>query len=403
MPVRVFDQDGDAPDSIIVKGINHAIKNGADVINMSLGGYGTTAYLDKAIDYAVSNGVMIIVSAGNEAKDNSHYYPAAFPEVITVGAVGRNGDLLYFSNTGDHIDVCAPGEKIVSALPGNSTGSKSGTSMAAPLVASAAALLILEDPTRSISDVERIIINHTCDLGVPGKDKLFGHGELTFENYKIDPDFYMIEPLKAELKEEKYHLNLSFYAGGSVKAVEIKIDGITNRQVPVFSPGEKKVSLDIRDIDIGPHLLEVRPVFIDGTFGEVYSREFTVPEYNVRIRVYDAANQLIPNSRINVLGFSQKDRKVTKLHINPTVVNGVWMVNLDFERLTRIYDKIRCSVESRLSDGSRDVPFYFRTIGTTGEKDFDASECNVLGLTSREKIPGCTCTRFLWEFVDGVQ
>ena len=157
---------------------------------------------------------------------------------------------------------------------------------------------------------------------VPGKDKLFGHGELTFENYKIDPDFYMIEPLKAELQEEKYHLNLSFYAGGSVKAVEIKIDGITNRQVPVFSPGEKKVSLDIRDIDIGPHLLEVRPVFIDGTFGEVYSREFTVPEYNVRIRVYDAANQLIPNSRINVLGFSQKDRKVTKLHINPTVVNG---------------------------------------------------------------------------------
>ena len=133
-----------------------------------------------------------------------------------------------------------------------------------------------------------------------------------------------------------------------MKAVEIKIDGITNRQVPVFSPGEKKVSLDIRDIDIGPHLLEVRPVFIDGTFGEVYSREFTVPEYNVRIRVYDAANQLIPNSRINVLGFSQKDRKVTKLHINPTVVNGVWMVNLDFERLTRIYDKIRCSVESRL-------------------------------------------------------
>ena len=392
MPVRVFNQNGDAPDSIIVKGINHAVKNGADVINMSLGGYGTTAYLDKAIDYAVSNGVMIIASAGNEAKDNSHYYPAAFPEVMTVGAVGRNGDLLYFSNTGDHIDVCAPGEKIVSALPGNSTGSKSGTSMAAPLVASAAALLILEDPIRSISDVERIIINHTCDLGVPGKDKLFGHGELTCENYKIDPDFYIIEPRKEERQEEKYHLNLSFYTGRSVKAVEIKIDGITQRQFTVFSPGEKKVSLDIRDIAIGSHSLEVRPVFADGTFGEAYSRDFIVPEYNVRIRVYDAANQLVTNPRINILGFSQKDRKVTKLRINPAVVNGVWMANLDFEQLTRSYNKIRCSVESRLSDGPRDVPFYFRTIGTTGEKDFDTSECNVLGLTSRQKIPGCTVT-----------
>ena len=136
-----------------------------------------------------------------------------------------------------------------------------------------------------------------------------------------------------------------------MKAVEIKIDGITQRQFTVFSPGEKKVSLDIRDIAIGSHSLEVRPVFADGTFGEAYSRDFIVPEYNVRIRVYDAANQLVTNPRINILGFSQKDRKVTKLRINPAVVNGVWMANLDFEQLTRSYNKIRCSVESRLSDG----------------------------------------------------
>ena len=193
MPVRVFNEDGDAPDSIIVKGIFHAVKNGANIINMSLGGYGATAYLDKAIDYAVSSGVMVIASAGNEAKDNSHYYPAAFPEVLTVGAIGRNGDLLYFSNTGDSVDVCVPGEKIVSSLPGDSTGSRSGTSMAAPLVSSAAAMLILEDPARGIYDLEEIIISHTCDIGVPGKDKLFGHGELTFRNYKANPNFYMID------------------------------------------------------------------------------------------------------------------------------------------------------------------------------------------------------------------
>lgn len=392
MPVRVFDDEGNAPDSIIVKGINYAIKNGADIINMSLGGYGTTAYLEKAIDYAFSRGVMVIASAGNEAKDLSHYYPAAFPEVITVGATGDNGDLLYFSNTGEPVDLCVPGEKVVSAQPGNSTGKKSGTSMAAPLVASAAAMLMLEDEARSLSDLEKILTDHTCDLGAPGKDKLFGYGELTFESYKADPEFYMIESRERQGLEEKFHLNLSFYAGPSVKTVNIKIDGVGFRQVPILSSGVNKVSLNIRSLATGPHHLEVRPVFTDGTEGKAYQRAFIVPEYNVRIRVYDAGDKLVMNPRINVLGFSSKDNSVTKLEIHPVLINGVWMANLDFERLARSYDKIRCSVESRLMDGRSDIPFYFRIVGTTGEKVFEASECNVLGLTSREKIPGCSVT-----------
>lgn len=392
MPVRVFNKDGDAPDSLIVKGIYHAVRNGADIINMSLGGYGTTAYLDKAIDYAVSRGVMVIASAGNEAKDNSHYYPAAFPEVMTVGATGINGDLLYFSNTGDPVDVCAPGEKIVSALPGDSTGSKSGTSMAASLVASAAAMLILEDPSRSISDLEEIIFGHTCDLGVPGKDKLFGYGQLTFKNYKSNPDFYMIESREEENLEEKYHLNLGFYAGESVKTVEVRIDGAYFRQIHVTTPGTVKVSLDIRGLDTGAHQLEVLPVFTDGTLGEAFRRDFIVPDYNVRVRVYDADGKPVTNPRINVMGFSAKDMRITKLDMNPVISNGVCMVNLDFELLSRRYDKIRLSVESLPDDGPRDVPFYLRTIGTTGEKVFEPSECNVLGLTSRERISGCTVT-----------
>jgi len=392
MPIRVFDEKGDAPDSIIVKGIHYAVKNGACVINMSLGGYGTTAYLDKAIDYAFSRGVLIVASAGNEARDVSHYYPAAFPEVITVGATGSNGDLLYFSNTGELIDVCAPGEKIVSAMPGNTTGVRSGTSLAAPLVSAAAAMLILEEPTRSIPDLENILCSHAIDLGVPGKDKLFGYGELTFENYRTDPEFYVIEPRRDGEHEEKYHLNLCFYAGPSVNHVEIKIDNVVFRQIYISSPGVMKTNLDIRSLDTGPHRLEIRPVFNDGASGEIYRRAFHIPEYNVRIRVYDAGGNLIRAPKIFVLGFSQKDSRITKLEVNPVLADGVWMANLDFEQLARRYDKIRCSIALRLNDGFRDVPFYFRIVGTTGEKVFEPSECNVLGLTSREKLPGCAVT-----------
>ena len=392
MPIRVFDEKGDAPDSIIVKGIDYAVKNGANIINMSLGGYGTTAYLDKAVDYAVSRGVMIVASAGNDARDISHYYPAAFPEVIAVGATGSNGDLLYFSNTGEFIDICAPGEKVVSAMPGNSTGVKSGTSMAAPLVSSAAAMLMLEDPARSLTDIENILFSHTYDLGIPGKDKLFGHGGMTFRNYRSDPEFYVIEPYSDGTHEEKYHLNFSFFAGPSVKSVAISIDDVTFREINVTSPGVIRTSLDIRSLAAGPHMLEAMPVFFDGSEGEVYQRAFDVPAYNVRIRVYDTEDSLIGAPRIHVFGFSQKDTRITKLDVNPVLANGVWMVNLDFEMLARRYDKVRCSVASQLNDGLQDIPFYFRIVGTCGEKVFEPSECNVLGLTSRESIPGCVVT-----------
>lgn len=392
MPIRVFDENGDAPDSVIVKGINYAVKNGASVIGMSLGGYGTTAYLDKAIDYAFSKGVLIVASAGNGARDVSHYYPAAFPEVITVGATGINGDLLYFSNTGEFVDVCAPGEKIISAMPGDTTGVKSGTSLAVPLVCAAAAMLILEEPERSIPDLENILLSHTSDLGVPGKDKLFGYGELSFKNYRADPEFYVIESRPDGQPEEKYHLNLRFYAGPSVHHVEIKIDDVVFRQIYISSPGMITANLDIRNLNTGPHQLEIRPVFTDGASGEIYRRAFYVPEYNVRIRVYDAEDNLIRAPQIHVLGFSQKDSRVAKLEINPVLADGVWMANLDFEQLARRYDKIRCSIASRLNDGQRDVPFYFRIVGTTGEKLFEPSECNVLGLTSKERLPGCAVT-----------
>lgn len=392
MPVRVIDDEGDAPDSIIVKGIHYAVNHGADIINLSLGGYGTTAYLDKAIDYAFSKGVLIVAAAGNDARDGSHYYPAAFPEVLAVGATGSNGDLLYFSNTGEHIDVCAPGEKIVSAMPGNTTGAKSGTSMAAPLVSSAAAMLLLEDPSRSAADLERLIVSHVCDRGAPGKDKLFGYGELTFENYRSDPDFYLIEPREEGKREEKYSLNLSFYAGSSVKDVEIKIDGATLRRVSITSSEAVSVSLDIRNLAVGSHKLEVRPVFADGTPGKAYVRDFVVPEYNVRIRAYDAADNLIRAPQIDVLGFSQEDGRITKLDVHSVLADGIWMANMDFDQLARKYDKIRVSVASRLNDGLQDVPFYFRIVGTTGEKVFETSECSVLGLSSKDRIPGCAVT-----------
>ena len=403
MPIKVFSDEGDAPDSVIVKGIDYAVKHGANVINLSLGGYGTTSYLDKAIDYAISQGVTIVVSAGNDAKDVSRYYPAAFPEVVTVGATGENGDLLYFSNTGDAVDVCAPGEKIISSAPDNATGSKSGTSMASPLVASAAAMLLMENPARTPAEIEGIIQNNTCDLGLPGKDKLFGYGETSFGNYEINPDFYMIETSR-ELAptEEKFNINLGYYAGSRVSVVDILIDGTRVREVPSILAGDRKLNLDIRSLAVGTHTLEVQPLTTDGSQLPSYRRSFVIPDYNVRIKVYDVDDRLISNPKIDVLGFSSGERIVSSLETTSVVSNGIWMADLDFERLSRNYDKIRFSVRSTLDGTQSEVPFYLRITGTGGEKIYETSECSVVGFTSEDPIPGCTVkTRILGSSLNG--
>lgn len=403
MPVKVFTDEGDAPDSIIVKGIDYAVKHGANVINLSLGGYGTTSYLDKAIDYAVSQGVTVVASAGNDAKDVSHYYPAAFPEVITVGATGTNGDLLFFSNTGDAIDVCAPGEKIVSAAPDNGTDSRSGTSMASPFVACAAAMLLLENPARTPAELEGIIRNNSCDLGSPGKDKLFGYGEVSFENYETNIDFYMIETGRASApNEEKFNISLSYYTGSRVSRLDILMDGIKVNEAPSITAGEKRINLDIRNLAVGTHMLEVQPVLSDGSQLLSYRRSFVISDYNVRIKVYDAGNRLVSNPSIDVLGFSSDDKNVSRLDAAPVVADGVWMANLDFERLSRTYDKIRCSVRSTPDGVRSEIPLYLRITGTTGEKIFESSECNAVGFTSEDPVSGCTVeTRILGESLDG--
>ena len=383
MPVKVFNEEGSASDSLIVKGIDYAVKNGAKVINMSLGGYGTTSSLDKAIDYAYSKGVIIIVSSGNEGHDMTHDYPAAFPEVITVGATGQSGDLLYFSNTGDAIDVCAPGEKIISSVPQNGEESKSGTSMSVPLVAAAVAMLLIENPERTIGDIETLIHNNTRDLGAPGKDELYGYGELAFSNYKTNADFYMITSGR-EATEEKFNMNLKFYAGDNVSELVYMIDGGIFNDIKVDKSGVNNLYLDIRSLSHGEHSLIIQPKTLDGVSLPTYSRLFTIPEYNVRIKVLDSYDRPVANPVIQMIGFSQQDKIISKVSVSSSVVNGIWRTNLDFERIFQKYDKIKFNVEASPKDGLTDIPLYFRVVGTSGEKTFEYSECSAIEFTSED-------------------
>ncbi len=164
MPVQVCSPGGCAL-TAIVNGIYRAANNGARVINMSLGtrapGVDTCSSAQdtyKAIAYAISKGVTVVVAAGNDSRDASLSSPASCPGVITVGASTQSDGSSSFTNFGSVVDIAAPGVGILSTFPGGYK-SENGTSMASPHVAGAAALLLSVNPNLSPAQVESCLVN----------------------------------------------------------------------------------------------------------------------------------------------------------------------------------------------------------------------------------------------------
>lgn len=183
MPIRAVDKEGRGYDNHIAEGIRYAVDNGADVINMSFVGEEYSTYLAQAISYALEHDVVVIVASGNESMDTTNLYPAGEQKVIVVGAADRNNRIADFSNTGASIDIAAPGVDILSSVPGGSFKSYSGTSTATPFVSAVAAMLKLEDPTRTVQDIERLLKKYTTDQGAAGWDSQYGEGILDLSNY----------------------------------------------------------------------------------------------------------------------------------------------------------------------------------------------------------------------------
>lgn len=176
MPINVFNGDK-AYTSDIIKAIQYAVQNGANIINFSLGMPTFSKELEEAIQSAYKSGVLIIAASGNDSNSEK-FYPASYREVISVSATDQKDQLADYSNYGSDIDLSAPGTQILSTLPNGMYGFFSGTSMAAPIVAGAAALLWSMEPDLSRDEVAERLLKSVDDLGAAGKDIYYGHGRV---------------------------------------------------------------------------------------------------------------------------------------------------------------------------------------------------------------------------------
>jgi type VII secretion-associated serine protease mycosin len=180
LPVRVLDANGSGVSSNVAAGIIWAADHGARVINVSLGG-GPSSGVQMAIRYALSKRAVVVAAAGNNgASGNTAVYPGAYPEAIAVGSFDQDLNKSSFSNSASYVDISAPGNDILStwSTSSSSYAVASGTSMATPYAAAEAALVTATNPKLSAAGVTSIMEVTARDMGSPGVDPDYGHGEI---------------------------------------------------------------------------------------------------------------------------------------------------------------------------------------------------------------------------------
>ncbi len=174
MPVKVLDEAGNGTFADVAAGIIWASDQGAQVINLSLGGTSASSVLQDAVDYASAKGVVIVAAAGNYGA-NFVLYPAHYPNVIAVAATDSTNGRADFSDYGPEVDLAAPGVDILSTLPGG-YGYLSGTSMSTPFVAGLAAILRGVPGSGSPDAIAFDMESTALDLGPSGPDSFYGYG-----------------------------------------------------------------------------------------------------------------------------------------------------------------------------------------------------------------------------------
>lgn len=162
MPIKILSDNGAGDWNRAYDGIVYAISNGAQILSNSYGSKETTALMNIAMQLAHSSNALFVAAAGNNSTSKAiypAYFSNTFDNVISVASTTRSGVLSSFSNFGDGVDIAVPGTFILSTSPGNTYKPQSGTSMAAPHVAGAAAVLWDSFPKKTMPQIRNAILN----------------------------------------------------------------------------------------------------------------------------------------------------------------------------------------------------------------------------------------------------
>jgi hypothetical protein len=179
LAIRAFGAAANGAEStsfVILKSLDFAASHGAQIVNMSFAGP-KDPLVERGIEAAATKGMVLVAASGNAGPKSPPLYPAANPNVIAVSATDAHDRLFPASNRGGHIAVSAPGVDIFLPAPDGKYQMTSGTSFSAAYISGLAALMMERNPQLAPAEVRAILIKTARDLGLPGRDDLFGAGE----------------------------------------------------------------------------------------------------------------------------------------------------------------------------------------------------------------------------------
>lgn len=175
LSVKVLNSDGVGDSFTIAKGIILAVDQGSDIINLSLGGFSSSAAMDQAIQYAKSKDVLLVSAVGNDGTEGV-LYPARHKDVIAVSSVDAKSRVSSFASYGPEVDLAAPGVGIVTAWEDNHFVEFSGTSIATAFVTGALAHELSKSPSQNKNVIVEALYSNLDEAEKPGKDIWAGRG-----------------------------------------------------------------------------------------------------------------------------------------------------------------------------------------------------------------------------------
>ncbi|MBS4195749.1 S8 family peptidase [Lederbergia citri] len=191
--VKVLDHSGEGNLQDILEGLDWAIANQMDIINMSLQAKEASQLFQDMIDMAYRSGIIVVASSGNDGNPSTVKYPAKYDSVIAVSSVNDSFTISSFASTGTEVEFSAPGEEIISTYINGNYAMMSGTSQAAPHVSGILAVLKQKYPTLSNNELREVLQQYVIDLGPSGKDSYYGYGMVYYDPMINAFDFEAIE------------------------------------------------------------------------------------------------------------------------------------------------------------------------------------------------------------------
>ena len=309
-PYKVMNEWGNGSIITVAAGINCAVRDGVDVINVSIGFEENSEVLRMAIRNAEENDIVVTGAAGNDASDTI-YYPASYDTVLKVTAVTEENVFANFSSYGNGVDIAAPGSDIVTTDIGGGYITVKGTSFASPFVAAAAASISMVEKSASAEDIREIILAFAVEVTEYHSEEKFGRGILFVPEYDPDISPILKTPTPYFSHSSAYYtenINLEIFCDEPDSVIYYT----TDRSIPSKDNPSAKI------YDGNPIVLSRTTVLLAVAYSENKFRS-SIANFSAFVIPYADENELTVDESGTLLSYSGTESGITI----PGKVNGI--------------------------------------------------------------------------------